>query len=315
MKTKTLIVIFAAMVLIIGLGVRAMRQASQAGAASAALAPQRDELREKAGRMEARLQTAREALLALEQKSTATSGESGSANQRANAAANGKDQSVNPATPGRRVSPMTLVANDPPKMAEYTKNFRAGLDLDYGGMFKAVGLSPEQIEKFKDIEVWLQESRIDLQAAIDAQGLDSTSAEYKKLWSDYSNLRTTKKAEVLGDLAERYFEYYGAQSVRDYVQQLASRGIIAGEAISSSQVERVTDILSANSKRSVGPGAKWVDRDTINWAAASGQLKDVLSPAQIETLGLLIEANKAATRISEQTNRLTAQFKGQPQPK
>jgi len=183
-------------------------------------------------------------------------------------------------------------------------------------MFKALGMSPGQTERFKDVELWLQDARIDLHAAIAAQGLDPNGAEARKLWTDYDKLRTTKKAEALGEFADRYFEYLGTQSVRDYAQQLAWTGIYSGENISSAQVERTADVLIANTRRMVtGPGAKWLEWETLDWSAAQGQLKDLLSPSQIETLGRFIEKDKAQGRVNQQTRRLTAQFKGQPPAK
>lgn len=315
MKTKSLAVASAVLVVMIALAVRATRQARDAREALAALASQPDELRKKANQMDARLQTAREALRILESTSAGAAAGSAAVSQAKEAVA-GKSTSGSAAAPAQRPNPLALVANDPAKMAEYAKNFRAGLDLRWGGMFKAVGLSPEQIEKFKDVELWLQEASVDLQAAIAAQGLDPSGAEAQKLWKDYSQLRSTKKAEALGDLAERYFEYLGTQSVRDYAQQLAWTGIYTGESISSAQVERTADVLIANTKRvATRSGAKWVDLATLDWTAASAQLKDVLSPAQIETLGRFVEKDKAQARVNQQTQRLTAQFKGQPLPK
>ena len=120
----------------------------------------------------------------------------------------------------------------------------------------------------------------------------------------------------MGDLKDRYFEYYRTQEVRDYAQQLAWTGVFTGEPVTSTQVEHATDILVANSKRTeTGNRRGWVDLATINWAVASVQLKQVLSPVQIETLGLFVEKGRAQTILMEQTARLTAQFKGQPPPK
>ncbi len=315
MKAKTLIVVSAVLAVMVAFAVRATRQARDAREALTALAPQPDRLRKKADQMNARLQTAREALRILDSTSAGAAAESPTGSQAKGAVA-GKSASGSAAAPAQRPNPLTLVANDPAKMAEYSRNFRAGLDLRWGGMFKAIGMSPVQIEKFKDVELWLQESRVDLQAAIAAQGLDSNSVEAQKLWTDYNNLRTTKKVEALGDLADRYFEYFGTQSVRNYSQELAWTGIFTGESISSAQVERTADVLIANTKRMLtGPGAKWVDLPTLDWTAASQQLKGVLSPAQIETLGRFVEKDKAQARVNQQTRRLTAQFNARvPRP-
>ena len=51
---------------------------------------------------------------------------------------------------------------------------------------------------------------------------------------------------------------------------------------------------------------------SLDWATAKAQLKDLLSPRQIETLGLFVEKDKAQIRVDDRTKQLTAQFKRQP---
>jgi hypothetical protein len=179
-------------------------------------------------------------------------------------------------------------------------------------MFKALGLSPAQIESFKDAEVWLEEGKMDLNAAIESQGLTPDSAEYKKLWDNYDKSRAPKKAEVLGDLMEAYLEYYFTRDPRWAAQQLAWTGVFTGETVTSAQVEQAADILSANSKRrGSDPKTHGVEWATVDWPTASTQLKTVLSPGQIEILGGIVERDKLQRKVNELTMKLGAQFSKQ----
>jgi hypothetical protein len=283
-------------------------QARDARAASATFAAERDHLRQNLQRLEIRLQSARADLKKMEQKTVATP-ESGALRQTRTGVAATEERVAKREPASRRPNPQALIANDPKRMAEYLKNFRDSLDGD-GRMFKALRMTPEQIEKYKDVEVWLEETRMDLHAAIEQQGIERGSAEYKKLWEDYNKTRLPKKAEALGNLAEAYAEYRAKYGVRWYASQLAWASTYLGETITAQQIERATDILDATSRRRV-PENLAVPEDTINWPAARDKLVGTLSPAQIETLGFLIEKRRTQDRANELTNRLTAQFKKQ----
>ena len=249
MKTKVRIAVVVLTALLVALAVRATREIIHVQAAIAGLEPQRESLRAKIVRLEIRLQTAQDSVAKSEEQLAALGADSGRGNARAPGGA------VQSKTPGetpplsRPPSAMTLIASDPQKWAEYRKNYRATVALDYGPVFKWLGLTPEQMEKFADAEVWLMETSIDLQAAVDLHRLDRDSAEYKKLFSRYNASRATKKREVLGDLTDRYLEYFRTESVRWYPRELAYAGIFSGEAITAAQIEQVADILVANCKR------------------------------------------------------------------
>jgi len=309
MKTKTTIIVLAVMALASLLAVRATREANENRAAIDALAAERTGLRATTASLEQRLRTASEALAQSEQKTGQPPGEPG-AGADANAAASGNDIIAKPATPARRLSATTIIANDPPKLAEHLQNYRASLDLFYGGMFKALGFSVEQVEKWKDVAVWDTQRWMDLSAAVEMQGLDRTSDAYKKLAAEFTKSRVAKERELLGDLEPRYREYNKLEPVRELAKRLASWVIYWGEPVSLAQVERTTQILAAHSQRNqTGSLRGWVAPDTINWEAARAQLQDVLLPKQIETLGFIVRQRATEVKADALTKRLTAEFK------
>jgi hypothetical protein len=139
MKTVTRIAALATLLLLIAFSTRAALQRREAAAELTTLAPLRSQLRQEIARLESRLQSAQDALLKRE-KNTAVQA--------------GNDAPVEAARP---LQPLTLIANDPQKLAEYLRHFRGAVAMNHGGMFKALGLSPEQMEQFKDVEVRLEE--------------------------------------------------------------------------------------------------------------------------------------------------------------
>jgi len=305
MKTKPTILVLAVLVLASLFAVRANRQAGQTRAAIAALVAQRAGLQAATATMDQRLRTATEALAQLERRTGQPLGEP-DASGGADAAASGKAAAAKPATPARRLSAVSIITNDPQKTAEYAQNYRVYAGFFHGGMFKALGLSAEQTEKFKDLMVWQRQRQMDLDAAAEMQGLDRKSAAYKQLQAEHDKIVRTKEAELLGDLEPRYREYRRTYGVRGEVVCLVGNPYYSGEPMTLAQFERTTQILAANCQRGQ---EQEVRRETVNWEAARVQLRDVLSPTQIVTLGHIIQADVATAKAGALTKRLTAEFK------
>ena len=311
MKTKFLIMVLAVLALAGGFAVRATREASQNRTAIDAVASDRAGLLATAASLEQQLRTASAALAKPEPKAGLPPGESGVGDGvGVSAAASASGPAAKPATPTSRPTAQTIIANDPQKLSDYLQGYRADLDLRYGGMFKALGFSAEQAEKWKDVQVGDTLRWMDLSAAMEMQGLDRNSAAYKKLAAENTKIRVTKERKLLGDLWAPYQEYNRAEAVRYLAKELAGTAVYSGLPVTSAQVEQTTQILAANSQRypsSVGKGS--VKTNTVNWPAARAQLQDVLPPVQVEILGRLIQRDATDAKAGEQTRRLTAEFK------
>lgn len=309
MKTKHLLAALAVFALIAGFAVRSARQIAWGKTELGALAAQRDEMRQEAIALEVRLQSTSTALAGSRDESPARVEPAGGT---AREFVTPRGTQTNPENGGRRLNPMTLIANDPRKMAEHLKNVRASVELGYGPLFRAIGASPEQIEKLKDVEVALEQTRMDIQAAVDLHQLDPNSAAGKRLWDDYNQARVAKRAEALGDVNHRLVDYDRSESVREIARMLAVTGVVTGERATADQVYRAGNILAANCKRwSTDSYPGWTDEATIDWDVAKEQLKSVLSPAQIDILRLQIESSKIKAKLNDRTRLLTAEFKKQ----
>jgi hypothetical protein len=289
----------------LGFAIRAARQTKREEIALAALASRQIALHEKILHMEERMRTATGGLVSFGAANASDTEE-----RETDAVATIESEVLASAAPP--LSANSVIANDPQQMAEFAKNFREGLDYRCGGMFKALGLSPEQIEKAKDLIVSEQHSWMDMRAAAEMSGLDREG--YEALKQEQITIRMKREVEFLGPLADRFREYYHLTApVRYLAQRLASTVAYPETPVTSAQVERVIEILTAQSQRTAsGPWRGAVEPATINWDAASAELRVVLTPAQIATLGLFVQNEAAQARVTQQINRLTAQFKGQP---
>ncbi|MBI4623256.1 MAG: hypothetical protein HY736_08570 [Verrucomicrobia bacterium] len=306
MKTKALIIMLAALAVAAGFAIRATSEIDDANIALAALASQGDELRHKSAALDERLRMVRDAIAEAEKSEATLAKNRGAADS--SAAPAGGHASDQPAPAARKLSPASLVANDPKKMAEYAKNYRESLDLTLGGLFKQLGLLPEQIEKVKDLKVWVEQSRMDLEAAAQAQGLDMQGEAYQKMrWGVLEN-GGKKEAEVFAsaELLDRNRRYSRLGYLRNTVQRIASSEMGSDTPATFLQVERAIDIVAANSQRRdpKNPerwsyGWSWPDWATINWEIAGPQLQRELSPGQFALLRQFLRTQETWSAVAK----------------
>ncbi len=311
MKMKLFLALAALALISAGFAVRGAATAARANAAANDIARQRAALIAPMAAAQRRWQAAEAALAKIAQPSSPAAGAAP-----ASVAADCSDRPAPPTIAPRRLAAETLIANDPRKMAEHLAYFRGQLDLQFGGMFKVLGLSAEQIERFKDLKAWVKQRQMDLDAVADTLGLDRDSEGFKALQADHEKLRLAKEGELFGDLTARYREYYRTEVVRELARNLAWIGVYTDAPVTSAQIERATEILAAHSERqAAGSQRDWVARGTVNWDAAKLQLASVLSPDQTETLGRFVRMAAAQAKAVALKDRLTADFKAQTQPR
>lgn len=269
--------------------------------------------------MERRLRIARDQLAKTVQAPAPELSGTGTTRENGASSAAQKNLDAPPAT--RRLSPETVIANDPQKMAEYSMHFRESLDFALGGLFKALRFSPEQIERFKDLRLKQEQRRMDLIAATEAKGLDRYGAGYAKLSGQLFNESRKLEAEILGSgpLAQEYLDYRAKGYLRDTTQRLGSIEMYPESPLAAHQVERVTEIL-ANSNQRRDPrnpqkwnwqtyGWAWQDWTAIDWDGAGPQLQSVLTPSQLGMLREFFRPMEASTAYTKRWVELQAEAK------
>lgn len=312
MNTVRLTLFGAGVGLVFGFAIRATLELRQTKTSLANLSSQRAAIRGKIAQGEERLRAANVAAMESKQEVASPREEPESTRNASGAASTANPLSAQPKAAVRDDNPFAVILNDPNRRAVYLADYRAGLDWTLGGRFKALGLSPAMIEKVKDIAVEDRLGWLDFRAVADAHGLDWNSEGREALREKQQKLGQAKIADVLGpELNRRWRDYGATQNVRDFVQRLASTGSYLDTPMTSAQVERTNAILVANgTPREANRFRGFV----INWENANVQLREVLTPAQIGTLGLFVQEQEAGAKVSQRIKHLTAQFQGKQRP-
>ena len=304
MKTTLLMALATTLALATGFAVRATHQAGRATTAAVAGLAECDELRRKISNTEERVRVADGARADLERKIAAAQAEQSAAEHSASA-------TKTPAATARRRHPETILASEPERLAAYLKDFRESLDLKWGAMFHAVGLSAEQREKFKDLKVWAEQRSIDILSAMEAQRLGMTPEAYNAVERLDAAEYKQREAGVLGDRADKFREYHRTESVRSLVRRLASSGVYPDAPLTPVQVEHVTQILADHSRRNSGGS---VLRFTVNWEHAPAQLQAVISPPQLAGLRHIHRQMELVQQHQREIDRVLAPLKAKSSP-
>ena len=287
MKTKLSLILFAAVVVAAFFAVRAALARHAANEATAAIARRGAEIEQQIDRAKRRLRDIGEACSAVEKKIAETR----------------LPENTAPLPPPRKLSPYTIIANDPVKMAAYTRDFHASLDLEYGGLQKAIGLSPELFEKIKNLKTAHEQRRMDILAAAEMQGMDLKSPAYRALQKEEAAQLAKREAELLGPLTEPYREFERTQPVRESARRLGSCETYPEPPLTSAEVERVVDVLARNSRRDPEDGT--VYKLTTNMRAATPELKTFLSPEIADTFQWVLPGG-IMNRIVNRANQIVA---------
>jgi hypothetical protein len=211
----------------------------------------------------------------------------------------------------RPVNGRMLIANDPARSARYYEASRTSMEARHGALFKALGWSADQIEKFKDMKAQSEQNMRDLNATADAQGLGKHDKVYLALWQAEAEKRMKIEAETMGsaEALEKYNEFNRVEDARELAMKLAVSAVYAETPLTSAQVERVTEILAANSQR-LSNGR--VDPGTVNWPAVYAAAQETLSPAQLNALQQLRQHQELQRQVAAVVGSLTGRKAPEP---
>jgi hypothetical protein len=205
---------------------------------------------------------------------------------------------------------------------------RAALDSRYAALFRNLNLSPEQLEKFKNLLVEKQTAMTDALAAARAQGIDPRNdpQEFRKLVADAQAEVDASIQSTLGDPAyAQYQQYQQTLPQRTTVNQLQQSLSYTSTPLTGAQTEQMVSILAANSPPSAN-SAGASGRAAVASAFGVGfggqlgspitndaitQSQTVLSPAQVQALQQLQAAQQAQAQL---TQAMRDQFRNTPAP-
>jgi len=126
---------------------------------------------------------------------------------------------------------------------------KAGLDSRYAGLFKALALTPEQLEKFKNLLVEKRTAMMDVMSAAREQGINPRTDPdaFQKLVADSQTEIDANIRSTLGDTDfAQYQSYEQTLPQRNTVSQLEQRLSYSSTPLTDAQSAQMVQIMAAN---------------------------------------------------------------------
>ena len=192
---------------------------------------------------------------------------------------------------------------------------KAGLDQQYAKLFKSLALTPEQLDKFKNLLVEKRTAMMDVLAAAREQGINPRSdpQAFQKLVSDAQSAVDDSIRSTIGDAGfSQYQNYEKTLPERNTVATVATSLSYTSTPLTDDQQERLTAILAANAPPSrssnplpigFGPGGGTGGTARINDTDIA-QAAGVLSADQLAALRELQQQQQAQAELRRQWQNL-----------
>ena len=172
------------------------------------------------------------------------------------------------------------IEKDPKPQIRRLAARRLALTTIYRPLFRSLGLSSAQSEKFLDLTLKGEERQMDLSAVMRSQGLSEDDPMVIKLRADSDAELQTAQRELLGEAGYRQAQDYGRTSVvRELVGGLAGAAAVAGVPINAPQAEQLTYTLANASSRYRSGGSAEVAE--IEWDKIDPLARAILSESQL----------------------------------
>jgi hypothetical protein len=275
MRTRgagTLVLVAAGVLLGIALGVKwmAVRSARDSAAALARLDARRATLDEAIRRTRARIAADERDRIELQ---------AGLSSLERVAAAGSAATARSPVGPGVAA----LLAANPSLFNLGVRAYRANLGSHYQQLYRALALSPGQIEAFEDLMTEHEEGLLDLEATAASQGIGTADPAFLALRQQQDDQLRAAQIALLGETGYRQLQQLARmQPVQDLVANLATTVALTDTPLGGAQAAEVAGFL-ANSSSSYRAGDP-ADPATIDWDVALPQARAVLSDAQYSAL-------------------------------
>lgn len=198
------------------------------------------------------------------------------------------------------------------------------LDQRYAALFKKLGLTPEQLDKFKDLLVEKQTAMLDVMMAARAQGLNPRTDPdgFRALVTSTQNDIESSIRSALGDQAySTYQDYEHTLPYRNVVDQLDSRLSYSASPLTDAQSEQLVQALAGAHpnnataqnpvREAIGPMFGRTPQGALNNQAMS-MAQGILTPDQYGALQQLQQEQQAQ---SQMRNLMREQFSPAPAAK
>lgn len=219
---------------------------------------------------------------------------------------------------GDRAAEFMAVMDKPEVQRLLALQQKGALDGRYAALFRGLNLTPDQLDKFKNLLVEKQTSIMDVLAAARAQGINPRSdpAAFRQMMSDAQGEIDGSIKTLLGEVGfSQYQNYEKTLPQRNTIGQLEQRLSYTSTPLTAAQSEQMVSILAATSPGRSGESTAF--RGALFNAGAGGpvqalvgggtarvtdaavtQAQGVLAAPQLEALKQLQEEQAAQAKLA-----------------
>lgn len=277
----------------VGIAVYQAGEVTRANAEVVALQRQRSEAEAKAAALAAKVRENEASARAAAERAAVLEGQLAAAKK----TVVGAPANAAPAAP--RASASSVPWNSPGYARAYVEKYRAGLGLRYGPLYRALGLSPEQIAKFEATLTEGQQGVVDVWTEASKQGLpmggnSASSTSVARMTSGPLGIMENGLKELLGEAGfENYKQFDKARGSRELITSLAGGLYSSAAPLTPAQGESLAAALANNTRTERVPmiddGKNPLYRisEVTDWAGVQMQAQGFLSAPQLAALKAL----------------------------
>ena len=188
-----------------------------------------------------------------------------------------------------------VLATNPKAFDVYLEGYHTGLRQQFGPLYRSLGLSPAQIDKFEDLMTEHEEIALSLRAAALAQGEESPTGAVAGLQEQEDERLRAAQISLLGN--DGYGQWQSFERVRPVwplVDEIASYVALTPAPLTGAQAAQLLQILAGASQGYRQGGQASPDRAQIEWNEVLRQAPAVLSQNQLAGVTMLAGAQRLA---------------------
>jgi RNA polymerase sigma factor (sigma-70 family) len=201
---------------------------------------------------------------------------------------------------------MSLRATHPELQRLALEMQRANLGIQFGPLYRKLGLSPQQVAAVETQMVEGMQNAIDIVAAASAKGVSPMDPAIASLGREAKTNADNALRGLLGDAAFQEFnEYQRTFRARELISPVIASMVYSETPLTPAQVDRLTEVVAHNSAGYQKGGGATGNAREVNWDAVVDQAGRFLAPDQLHLLQAERDQRKAALASETLLNSLT----------
>jgi hypothetical protein len=209
-----------------------------------------------------------------------------------------------PARKNGLIGMMDIVASSPEYQQMAQRQYQKGLPLEFGLLYRKLGLSQEKIDRLEPLLVEAQQLMWDTMSAARSTGLSTGDASLTKLRVPEAQDVYGRIQALLGEADFKdYMEYTQSAQARQTVSLLAGNLYYTEQPLTAGQADVLLKLIKANSGTGTVSGMVSAG-PVVDWEKVFTQSQGMLLPQQIATLRLQQEKSVLDAQTNELYQRL-----------